>query len=146
VPKPFAGMALTRPGGPAPHDAVTEPPITITDATFVVGGGGSVGDGCGLVVVVVLGVDPGAGVAVPEPAPVFWVPRPEPVDVPIPAPVFGAPPAFVAFGFPDPRRAASGDDARAPEVSDPDARFVGVWSRLVARRAARMDDSPTTGV
>lgn len=142
MPKPFAGIALMRLGEPPPHDAVTEPPITTTDAAFVVGGGGVVvGGAWGLVVVVVLGVDRGSAVDGPAP---FWVPPP--VEAPAPRSVPRAAPVFVAFGPPDPGCAGSGDAAPEPEVSDPAPRFAGVPSWRVARRAARMEESPTTDV
>ena len=142
MPKPFAGIALMRLGEPPPHDAVTEPPITITDAVLVAGGGG--GSACGawgLVVVVVVGVDRGSGVDGPAP---FC--EPPPVDVPAPRPMPGATPVFVAFGPPDPGCAGSGDAAPELEVSDPAPRFAAVPSWRVARRAARMEESPITDV
>lgn len=143
MPYPFAGMALTRAGPPDAQDAVTEPPITMTDAF-----GGGVGSGG---VGVVAGGVGGGGVAWPPGsdstgsllfAPVVFSvptapavppglePAPDPGPA-VPPPV--VPAAAVPAGSGDPMtELASGVDALALSAED--------------RNAARIEDSETTGV
>ena len=138
VPNPLAGMALMRLGVPDAHDAVTEPPITMTEALGAGSGGagwvgGDVGGGGGPVP----GFGPdGPGLAEPdvfEATPPLVVPVPGPAIGFAPAPEVdpGSVPAAPGPGAPNPEPAAG--------MSVPEC--FGAW-----RSAARIEDSPMTGV